>query len=289
MIILVAAEKGGVGKTSVAVNLAALAVSDGIDTLLLDTDSTGSAGAWIRIRKDENVTPAIPVLTITDADPISTLADIAPKYDLVIVDVGARSYDTMLKMALLADLMVVPTTPGQFEAESTLNLMDVLRSMDVRHRSGRIPVHVVLNQLPTNSRSREESDLREFLRESGIPVLSSALRTRKAWRDASKSGRGLHELSRSDFDPKAADEARNVYAELESLAGGGKSAQKPLQKPTIGRKKSVAQAPKAKARVSTKPVPTKAAVKKAAPKTRTATKPKAAAKAVRSRTGKGAR
>lgn len=218
MIVVVGAEKGGVGKTSVAVNMAALAISRGVETLLLDTDSTGSATAWCRIRGEEGIEPSVPLLTLS-ANPGKTIAELAPKYELIVVDVGARSYNTMLQLALLADLLVVPTTPGQFEAESTLNLFEALRGIDARHKKGRVPAHVLLNQLPTNARSREERELREFLADSELPVLRSALRDRKAWRDASKTGRGLHELKRPDYNANAAAEIRAVYEEAEALVG----------------------------------------------------------------------
>lgn len=218
MIVVVGAEKGGVGKTSVAVNLAALAAAEGIETLLLDTDSTGSATTWVRIRAEEGVTPDVPLLTLT-ANPARTLAELSTKYDLIVVDVGARSYNTMLQAALLADLVIVPTTPGQFEAESTLNLFEALRGIDARHKAGRVPAVVLLNQLPTNPRSREERDLRAFLADAELPVMAAALRDRKAWRDASRTGRGLHELKRPDFNANAAAEMRAVYAEADQRVG----------------------------------------------------------------------
>lgn len=226
MIVIVAAEKGGVGKTSVSVNLAALAVADGIDTLLLDTDSTGSATAWCRIRAEEGIEPAVQTLTLA-ANPARAIAEIAPRYDLIVVDIGARSYNTMLQLALLADLMIVPTTPGQFEAESTLNLFEALRGIDGRHKQGRIPAHALLNQLPTNPRSREEADLRAFLAEEKLPVMQSALRDRKAWRDASRTGRAVTELRRPDFNAAAAVEMRAVYEEAARLAGDDKASAPP--------------------------------------------------------------
>lgn len=216
MIVLIGAEKGGVGKTSLAVNMAAIAVSQGIDTLLLDTDSTGSATAWCRIRKEEFVEPNIPLLAMPE-NPIVELGNLAPRYELIIIDIGARNYNTLLQAALLADVILVPATAGQFELESTFNLFDAFAQLAPRHKAGKIPAWVVLNQLPTNSRSKEEKGLRAALEESGIPVMQSILRNRKAWRDSSRSGRGLHELLRADFDPKAEAEMRELYAEAESL------------------------------------------------------------------------
>ncbi|MEO8627536.1 MAG: ParA family protein [Betaproteobacteria bacterium] len=216
MIVQVCAEKGGVGKTSIAVNLATIAATDEIDVLLLDTDSTGSATAWGRIRQEGGVAPSISILTLS-TNPASTLADLAPKYDLIVVDVGARSYSTMLQIALLADLVIVPTTPGQFEAESTLNLFQAFRDLDPRHKGGHVPAHVLLNMVPTNERSREEAGLRDLLKEESVPVMHAVIRTRKAWRDCSRTGRAVHELSGRDASSKGTLEMRAVYEEAEGL------------------------------------------------------------------------
>ena len=62
MILLIGAEKGGVGKSSIAVNIATIAAINGVEVLILDTDSTGSATTWCRIRGEENVAPAVPLL-----------------------------------------------------------------------------------------------------------------------------------------------------------------------------------------------------------------------------------
>lgn len=216
MILLIGAEKGGVGKSSIAVNIATLAVTNGVEVLILDTDSTGSATAWCRIRGEEGVQPTIPLLTLT-TNPIATLPELARKFELVVVDVGARSYATLLQVAILSDLVIVPTTPGQYEAESTSNLFESLRALDVKHKRGRVPAYALLNKLPTNAQSKEEKDLRDYLQTSGILVMQSSLRDRKAWRDSSKSGRGLVELRGGDFSPKGAAEIDAVYKEAESL------------------------------------------------------------------------
>lgn len=220
MILLVAHEKGGVGKSSVAVNFAATAVAEGIQTLLLDADSTKSATTWVGIRAEDQIEPNIPLVSVAemgDAAVLKTLADLSSKYDLLILDVGARSYDTMLRASLLADIVIVPVSPGQFEAESTVALFEAFRGIDTRHKSGRVPAHVVLTKLSTNARSSEESDLREYFKDAQIPVMDAVLRDRKAWRDSSRTGRALHELKGRDASKQATAEMRAVYDEAERL------------------------------------------------------------------------
>lgn len=217
MIIVVGAEKGGVGKTALATNLAALAVAENLEVLLLDTDTNGSSSAWIRIRNEEKVEPNIPLLTVSQ-NPQNELKHLASKYDLIIVDVGANSYATMLNSAKVADMVLVPTGPDQMEVESTFATFAELRQMDAKHKNGKVPAFVVLNQLPTNAKSKEESALREYLAQAELPVFEAALRHRASWRNSRRAGLAVHELKGRDADPKAAAEMRAIFAETEQRA-----------------------------------------------------------------------
>lgn len=220
MIIVVGAEKGGVGKTSLATNLACLAATDEgqLEVLLLDTDPQGSSSAWVRIRNDGGVTPVINTLTVPK-NPLHELTSLAPKYDIIIIDIGAQNYATMLNAVKVADLILVPTGPDQLELESTLNVFDVLKSMGPQHKSGvAMPAYVVLNHLPTNPRSREEKNMRDYLNEENIPMFDSALRYRSAWRNSRRAGLAVHELAGRDADPKATAEMRAIYMEAEQRA-----------------------------------------------------------------------
>lgn len=214
MIIVVGNEKGGVGKTAIATNIAALAAADNLEVLLLDTDTNGSSSAWVRIRNEEQVEPAVPLLTVSE-NPQRELSQLASKYDLIIVDVGANSYSTMINSAKVADLVLVPTGPDQMEVESTLNTFEALRNLDARHKNGRVPAYVVLNGLPTNSKSKEEGALRDYLASEGIPLFDSALRYRSSWRNARRGGMAVHELKGKEADPKAAAEMRSIFHEAE--------------------------------------------------------------------------
>ena len=181
MVITIGAEKGGVGKTRLATHIAAIAASQGVDCVLLDTDKQGSAMSWSRIRNEENVLPAIPVFSLPPS-PARELAKLASKFSLVVVDIGAQNYRTMLECALLSDLVLVPCSPDQQELESTTNVFNALRDLDARHETGRVPAYVVLTRVSPNSSAKATTELREYLDGEGIPVLKSQIAQREAWR-----------------------------------------------------------------------------------------------------------
>lgn len=213
-VVTIGAEKGGVGKSSLSLNIAALAAADGAEVLLLDTDVQGSVSTWTRIRAESQVEPEIVSMALKD-NAVRTLTALSGKYDLIVVDIGAQNYATMTQAVLVSDLVLVPCGPDQFEFESALHVFETFRSLlDAQRPGGPVPAWMVLNKLSTNPRSAEEGALREALAESEIPVFDAALRYRASWRTAGRTGRALHELRGRDADARAAAEMRAVYEEL---------------------------------------------------------------------------
>lgn len=213
MIVTIGAEKGGVAKTRLATHIAALAMCSGVDVVLLDTDKQGSATSWSRIRNEEGVTPAISVLSLPP-NPVRELANLSGKYPLVVVDIGAQNYKTMLECALISDLVLVPCGNDQQEIESTLNVFATLKDMGPRHEHGVMPAHVVLTRVSTVENSKATMELREFFKSQEISVFDAHIPQRAAWLNTGKTGRAVHELKGKDRSQKAIDEMQAVYDEI---------------------------------------------------------------------------
>jgi chromosome partitioning protein len=213
MVITIGAEKGGVAKTRLATHIAALAAAEEVDVVLLDTDKQGSATSWSRIRNEEGVVPSIPVLTLP-LSPARELANLAAKFTLVVVDIGAQNYRTMLECALLSDLVLVPCGADQQEVESTLKVFDTLKEMGPRHEKGRIPAHVVLTRVSPLENAKSTSELRGYFASEDISVFDAQIAQRASWLATGKSGRAVHELKGKDRSQKAIDEMQRVYKEI---------------------------------------------------------------------------
>jgi chromosome partitioning protein len=219
MIVTIGAEKGGVGKTKLATHIATLAICAGEDAVLLDTDKQGSSMSWSRIRNEEGVQPSIPVLALP-TNPAREVANLASKYALVVVDIGAQNYRTMLECALLSDLVLVPCGPDQQEVESTLSVFEALKALDQRHEAGRIPAHVVLTRVSTKENAKATAELRDYLAGENISVFDSQIAQRESWRATGKSGKALHELRGTDRSAKAIEEMQAVYDEILNRING---------------------------------------------------------------------
>lgn len=230
-IITVGAEKGGVGKSRLATHIAAMAAADGVEVVLLDTDKQGSAGSWVSIREgaelrpdEKKPLPVVPLLTLPEK-PAHTLNSLSTKYDLVVVDIGAQNYRTMVEAALLSDLVLVPCGADQQEVESTLRVFDALKDLGPRHISGkgRVPAHVVLNRVSVLENASSTADLRAVFEGKSVPVLKSHIALRSSWVVTGKTGRALHELRGKERSEKAISEMRAVYAEIQSLLKEGQA------------------------------------------------------------------
>lgn len=213
MVITFGAEKGGVGKSRLATNIAALAACNGVDVVLLDTDKQGSATSWSQIRNEEGILPSIPVFALPP-NPARELANLSTRYTLVVVDIGAQNYRTMLECSLLSDLVVVPCGPDQQELESTINVFTHLKDMGSRHELGHIPAHVVLTRVSTIEAAKATMEVREHLLSEGIAVFDAQIAQRASWLASGKSGRAMHELNSRDRSQKATDEVQALYDEI---------------------------------------------------------------------------
>jgi chromosome partitioning protein len=213
MIITVGGEKGGIGKSKVATHISVLAACNGIDGALLDTDIQGSAISFSRIRNEGGITPTIPVFALPP-NPARELANLASKYTLVVVDIGAQNYRTMLECALLSDIVLVPCGNDQQEVESTLSVFSTLKKMGNRHELGHIPAHVILNRVSPIEGAKSTAELREYLASEDISVFKSQIAHRASWLASGKSGKAVHELKGRDRSQKAIDEMQAVYDEI---------------------------------------------------------------------------
>ena len=213
MIITVGAEKGGVAKSRIATHIATLAAQAGVDVMLLDTDQQGSSTSWCNLRNEEGVEPGIPVVSIR-SNPAREIVNLSSRYALIVIDIGAQNYKTMLECAIVSDLVIVPCGNDQQEMESTLNVFKTLDAMGPRHKTGNIPAHVLLTRVSATENAKSISELKDFFRGCGVNVFDSYTAHRAAWLNTGKTGRALHELKGKDRSPKAIAEMQAVYDEI---------------------------------------------------------------------------
>ena len=217
MIVTVGAEKGGVGKSTIAFNLAAFLASQQVaepggrkkrpaKVILVDTDSTRTSAKYQAIRSHMQLPESFTVVEAT-VQPAPTIIQLSTQYDAVVVDVGARDYERLGELARISDLWISPTKVGQGDLESTLAIAQAFEQLNARHKKGRIPFCILLNAVPNVWNSSEGKDAFDALTQS-IPtgvVLKTMIRERRVWRDAHKSGKTIFEMPSANRDKAEAE------------------------------------------------------------------------------------
>ena len=204
------AQKGGTGKTTLALSLAVAAEKVGRVAVIIDLDPQATACNWADRRKAD--TPIV-----VDAQP-ARLPKALEKarqggVDLAIIDTPARSEQSRkpgkaaaLAAARSADLIIIPCRPQIYDLETVPNSRELIAL------AGHTPVLVVLNAVP--ARGARADQTRQALTDFGLPVCSPTLGHRAAFGDS-----GVRGLAALEHEPsgKAAEEIRQVYKYISSF------------------------------------------------------------------------
>ena len=115
MILVVGNTKGGVGKTTLAVNLAVARALAGRDLLLVDGDEQGTALTFTQLRTESLGEAGYTAVALTGAALRSQVRQLAPKYDDIIIDVGGRDTGSLRAALTVADTLLIPVQPRSFD------------------------------------------------------------------------------------------------------------------------------------------------------------------------------
>lgn len=219
-IILVANEKGGVGKTTVSTNFSAALAEEmqasqenkkGV--LLCDTDKQGSSNDWSQLRAElkRNLPKIVTVSMFGNLK--NELLEMKERFDTIVVDAGGRDSIEMRSAMLVADVLIVPIKPSQFDLWTTSKMNRFVHEAEVINENLR--AFFLLNEVSTHVHSKEVEHATEFLIDfDRIELLDNVIHQRKAFRDAAADGLGVIELAHQD--QKATSEVMKLVRTVQS-------------------------------------------------------------------------
>lgn len=207
MIIFLASQKGGSGKSTICASLAGLLGMMGYMVLIADADPQGTSADWVEARSQNRSLPLIEfaVATGTPDKFEKYMNALKPKYDFILVDLqGADTKDNRKKL-LNADKIIFPFKPSQADLNTLKRINDMHKDL-VAHKP-ELEGFYVLNECPTTS-ATEVKEARAFFEFYDIPLLPNVIHSRKIFRDTMASGMSASEMK----NPKADDEIKALLA-----------------------------------------------------------------------------
>ena len=199
------AQKGGVGKTTVARCLGVAFERSGVSTAILDMDPQASAALWAKRREAEQPEVLPTVLPLLG----DTLKAARESVDLVLIDTPPKNADVAIAAARVSDLIIVPCR-AQIDDIETLSATKQI--LDV---TGDARTFVLLNGVPPNVARREEAAASITGHpEAPFTVCPHAFGHRAAFGDSSVLG-----LTPQEYEPKgkAAQETENVHKYINDI------------------------------------------------------------------------
>ena len=208
MIVGILSQKGGVGKSTISINLAATLASRRRRVILVDADPQGSAMAWSSARE---AAPLFPVVGMAKPTLHKDLPEVARDYDHVIIDGAPRVNDLGRAAIIASDLVVIPVQPSPYDVWAAAETVALVREAQ-QFKPALKAVFAINRKISNTAIGRDVvGALAQF---ADVPVLTATLAQRVAYAESAGAGLSVAEAS------PGSEAAREVDRLTDEIMGG---------------------------------------------------------------------
>lgn len=218
MVIAVCNEKGGSGKTNIAINLAIKLGLMKDDTLLVDADPQRSIDVFTDIRADANLPLLFNAVSKLGSSMLKEIQSLKQKYDSVVIDTGGRDSQEMRQALAVCNIAIIPVIPSDLDI-AVLNKMILVFNQAKIYNPNSKALIVISKASPNPFLAKKVEALREYISEKKLEdifLANSIIYEREAYRNAFSAGMGVSEYCKDNENAKL--DFEGLFNELVNFA-----------------------------------------------------------------------
>ncbi|OHV80375.1 ParA family protein [Ensifer sp. LCM 4579] len=211
--------KGGAGKSTLNVNLAAEFAQQGLRTLLIDCDEQESSTRWYNVSKERRLIPTdgslVHVRITPDEDFQKTLAK-APATDIRVYDVGGYVHQRAVEVYQECDAVLIPVIPEPTAATSAIKVAAILKEIGKRRGTPPIPFAAIWNYIDMIALKHNRSlpEVHAILSAGQVPIVETVVKKSNHFSDVGAGYGSLYsKLATIENNPSLKPSAKKRAAE----------------------------------------------------------------------------